>query len=186
MCQLSRVRQNGHHILARQAGIARENFIDTKPRSHFVQDHRVPRTQGFPCPTSGSTLIRCRQSLLIANRIALPPAYIRYGSEAAGRARPDSDVDLAALTQRAPLDMEAMDLRAKLEARLGRDVDLLFLGQASPIVAWQVLRHGKLVYEGNARRRAQLEIRTVTAYADLKRSRAPVERALIDRMSLAP
>lgn len=142
-------------------------------------------------PPSAGRVLRSLSAMITDDKVAamvklleplgLDALYV-YGSEAASRTGPKSDVDLAALTERVPGGMELMDLRARLEAAVGRDVDLVFLGQASPIVAWQVLRHGKLVYESNSRRRAQLEIRTITAYADLKRSRAPVERALIDRM----
>lgn len=66
-----------------------------------------------------------------------------YGSEAEGTARADSDVDLAALFRRPPQGLEIFDARAELEELLCREIDLVDLDQAPPILAIQILKHGR-------------------------------------------
>lgn len=118
---------------------------------------------------------------LLEQRCGLDAAYI-FGSEAAGRTRPESDVDVAVLVRRLPAAMERLQLRQDLEDRLRRPVDLIFLEDASPILARQVLRHGRLVFDGEPHRRAEFIVRSMTEYADLKRARAPAEKRLVERM----
>jgi len=74
---------------------------------------------------------------------------ILFGSLASGKARPDSDLDLA-------LDighrMEAGEKRALIEAlaiATGRPVDLVDLRTAGEPVLSQILRHGQLIYGSN-------------------------------------
>jgi len=64
-----------------------------------------------------------------------------------GEARGDSDVDLAALFSR-PVPVEAV-LAARLDLfnLLGRDVDLVDLRRASPILGRQVVRDGRLLLD---------------------------------------
>lgn len=64
------------------------------------------------------------------------------GSFAKGTARPDSDVDVAALFDRAPDFMEALDLRERLSALLRREADLVVLNDAGPIIGMQALKTG--------------------------------------------
>ena len=119
---------------------------------------------------------------LLDRRFGLDTLYL-FGSHAAGHARPDSDVDLACLVRRSPSAVEALEARMDLGALLGRDVDLVLLDSASPVLALQVLRNGRLLVDAAPRRREELEMRTVTDHADLKRAGAPVEAALARRFS---
>lgn len=66
-----------------------------------------------------------------------------FGSKAAGRERPDSDLDLACLFRDRPEPEELLEIRAEAEALVGRPVDVVDLDEASPILAWQVLKHGR-------------------------------------------
>lgn len=117
----------------------------------------------------------------VLERFGLDALYV-FGSHATGHDRSGSDVDLAALTRRVPPSMERIEIREELEACLGRQVDLVFLSDASPIVARQVVQNGQVVYEAHARRHAEFVVHMLSRYADLKRIRAPVEAALIGRM----
>ena len=80
-----------------------------------------------------------------------------YGSQAEGTARADSDVDLAALFRRRPEGLEIFDARTELEEVLRRDVDLVDLDQAPPILAMQVLKHGRLLVPSPLREKARLD-----------------------------
>jgi predicted nucleotidyltransferase len=106
-----------------------------------------------------------------------------FGSEAQGRARPDSDVDLAALFPRRPTALEVFDARSDLAEILHRDVDLVDLDQVSPILGMQVLRHGRLLVDRDPRRRHAFFGRTISMYEDLKIIRREAERMLFERVS---
>jgi len=70
---------------------------------------------------------------------------ILFGSQARGRARPDSDVDVAVLV--AP-GADLLQLAADLGAALGKAVDVVDLDQAFVPVVAEVIDHGIVVHEG--------------------------------------
>lgn len=105
-----------------------------------------------------------------------------FGSEAQGRARPDSDIDLAALFRRRPTGLEQLEAAADLSVLLGRDIDLIDLDGASPILARQVLKTGRLIADREPRRRHAFFSKTVSLYDDLKIQRREIEQALFARV----
>jgi len=106
-----------------------------------------------------------------------------FGSRASGAARADSDLDLAALFHGRPSPLEVLEAQADLEAELGVELDLIDLDRASPILAMQVLRHGRLVVDRDLRRRTALVARTVSMYEDLKILRREAEQILFRRVA---
>jgi uncharacterized protein len=110
-----------------------------------------------------------------------PAAVILFGSQARGRAVGTSDYDLAVLFERpGPDAARTREIGAELESDLEKDVDLVVLNDASPIVAMQVLKEGRLL---DCRDREALEtftVRTLGSYFDLKATRAPIERRLME------
>lgn len=109
-----------------------------------------------------------------------------YGSEAAGRARADSDVDLAALFRERPAPVDLMELAGRAAALLGRPVDLVDLDGASPLLAYQVLKHGRLVADRNPSRRYRFTAGIPARREDLLIHRRPIEKQLIARMTGRP
>jgi predicted nucleotidyltransferase len=105
-----------------------------------------------------------------------------FGSEALGTTRPGSDLDLAALFRRRPSALDLLDARAQLAVRLGRDVDLVDLDRASPILAMQVVRHGRLLAEPNPARRVRFVAGVPGRYEDLRIVRRQAEQALLARV----
>lgn len=90
---------------------------------------------------------------------------ILFGSLAAGRARPDSDVDLAVDAGK-PLSSEArMALISELAGRTGRPVDLIDLQTAGEPLLGQILAHGRRL-RGNDGDYAELIKRHVFEEAD--------------------
>jgi predicted nucleotidyltransferase len=101
---------------------------------------------------------------------------VLFGSAAAGRARPDSDVDVAVLCDgSADHDRLFMALAPALESAR---VDLVDLRRAGPILAFEVARSGQVLFErspGTFRRFQSLASRR---YADTKKLRDAQRRAL--------
>ena len=105
-----------------------------------------------------------------------------FGSEAIGSAGPFSDIDLAGLFRSRPSALDLLEARGALGALLGRDVDLVDLERVSPIVAMQVLRHGRLLVDANPRRRHQAVSSAASRYEDLRIVRREAERAMLARI----
>jgi len=105
-----------------------------------------------------------------------------FGSEAAHRTTAQSDLDLAGLFRRRPTRLELLDAQAELGQLLSRNVDLLDLDQASPIVVMQVLRRGQLLLDRNPARRLQLIAGAPARYEDLMIVRREAERRLLERV----
>ena len=95
-----------------------------------------------------------------------------FGSVARGTSRPGSDLDVAVLLDPAPergtCASLRLDLRAALEARLGREIDLVVLNHAPPDLVHRVLRDGKIVIEADPSTRVRFEVRSRNEYFDLK------------------
>jgi len=104
-----------------------------------------------------------------------------FGSRVTGRARAESDVDVAVL-----LDEE--DSVARFERRLqlmvevsdvcDREADVIVLNDAPPILQYQILKHGQLLYECDRRARVEFEVRAGKVYADLEPMRRFFQQAL--------
>jgi predicted nucleotidyltransferase len=106
-----------------------------------------------------------------------------FGSTATGRANAASDLDLAVLFRAAPTPQQRAELESELIELLHQPVDLIDLDRASPALAMQVLRHGKLMLDRNPRRRIAFTAVLPSRYEDLRRLRAPIERKIAERMS---
>lgn len=121
---------------------------------------------------------------LIEQRVA-PDAILLYGSLAADRLGAESDVDVGLLLGRRRIDpFELARLRTDVEALLGRDVDLVNLDTASPILAMEVLRLHRVARARRGDAIEDLVARTLTAYFDLKRVRKPIEDAIRQRAAV--
>ena len=84
-------------------------------------------------------------------------AVYRFGSTAAGTAGADSDVDLAVLAT-TPIDASArFELRDRLARVFHRDVDLVELRSASPVVAIQIISTGTVLFEADPEARGRFE-----------------------------
>lgn len=102
-----------------------------------------------------------------------------FGSTATGHAHEGSDVDIGVSFKTRPRIDRIMDLRDRLISLLKRDVDLVDLNRASPILKMQVLRSGTLVFAADKKQLSQFFVDTVNQYDDLKRIRKPCEESLL-------
>jgi hypothetical protein len=98
-------------------------------------------------------------------------AYL-FGSTARGQTDALSDVDVAVLFD-AQLEVEEMverqlRLMVDLEEYTDREVQVVALNRASPLLAYQVVRHGIQLYEHSRAERIDFEVYTRKVYFDLK------------------
>ena len=106
-------------------------------------------------------------------------AYI-FGSAAQGRSHSLSDIDIAVLVgeerlreldRRTPWGYGA-SLTGELTGILHRnDVDLVLLGRASPLLKWEVIRFGKVLFCREEKTRVLFEVRARQEYLDTQHLR---------------
>lgn len=106
----------------------------------------------------------------LESRQEVQAGYI-FGSLVSGRARPDSDVDIAVLVSESAAGPDIfkyrLDLMGEFMGVLGRsDVDLIILNQAPPLLAHRILSRGKLIFERSQSARVAFQVRTVNRYLD--------------------
>ncbi len=102
-------------------------------------------------------------------------AYL-FGSVAESRQNQLSDVDVAVLVERhrlATLEKKPLGYQAGLTTDLmallnTNDVDVLILNYATPLLAYDVVKYGKIILSRNEDTRVEFEIRTRHRYLDTK------------------
>ncbi len=104
-----------------------------------------------------------------------------FGSQLRG-ARPDSDIDLAVLFRTLPDPLDLLEARPELEQKAGAPVDIVDLYRASPIIAFQALKNGRLVADHAPRRRIDFATHLPSRYEDLMIMRRGTERAMMRRL----
>jgi predicted nucleotidyltransferase len=98
-------------------------------------------------------------------------AYL-FGSVARGWADQLSDVDIAVLLDERLEADERIERQLRfmvdLDEYADREVQVVVLNQAPPLLAYQVVRHGILLYERSRAERIAFEVRTRRVYFDFK------------------
>jgi hypothetical protein len=124
-------------------------------------------------PMAAATLASVRRAIAryVARRSEIKAAYV-FGSVAAGRARADSDIDVAVLVDETIRPSRMLKYRLQLMADLGaalhvRDIDVVVLNEAPPLLAHRVLSRGTLVFERSRSARVRFQVRTAARYLDL-------------------
>ncbi len=108
-------------------------------------------------------------SACAASGLPIAATYV-FGSVARGEAGPASDLDVAVLLTREPeptLEGIGLGLADRLEASIGRPIDLTVLNRAPVDLIHRVLLEGDLVFEHDRSARIQFEVRARNDYFDL-------------------
>lgn len=108
-------------------------------------------------------------------------AIYLFGSQASGRAHPESDVDVAILYSGIvnPDFHQTLEVQDELISLLRQEVDIVILNSADPVIRMQVLRKGEKVFERDRKAVNRLFVRTMNEYDDLKRVRAIIEKNIL-------
>ena len=113
-------------------------------------------------------------------------AYL-FGSQATGRTHAESDVDIAVLLDTSLTAderfAERLTLLGALSHLFGTDnVDVVVLNEASPLLAYEVLRHGVLLYCSDENTRVEFQVRALCAYEDTAPLRHLLAEAMVERL----
>lgn len=103
-----------------------------------------------------------------------PYLIIVFGSAAAGKMLPGSDVDIAFLAEQKFSGYRLFMIGRQLADKLGRDVDLVDLQSASTVFQARVITTGKVIYCTDETRRMLFYMLTLKKYARLNEERRPV------------
>ena len=91
-----------------------------------------------------------------------------FGSQASGRAGPESDLDLAIIPTDRSVKEKKLDILAGL-ARLGYcDVDLVFLEEDDLVLAYEAIRQNRLLYAAPSFDRGGTYSRIVRKFLDFE------------------
>jgi uncharacterized protein len=102
-----------------------------------------------------------------------------FGSSAGDHPPPSSDVDIGILYRAVPNLHKVHDLAETLSSLLQKEIDLVVLNDASPILKMQVLKKGVLLFSRDPKRFDQFYVETVNQYDDLKRIRKNCEESIL-------
>ncbi|HVL35599.1 MAG TPA: nucleotidyltransferase domain-containing protein [Burkholderiales bacterium] len=126
-----------------------------------------------------------RELLLQDERIA---CALLFGSAAKEAARRMSDLDVGVVARAradvASLEREHLELVARLSRAAGRDVDLVILDRAEPLLGRQAFLHGRALFDRDPKRRAEVLERILREYFDGEYHRRLRNEALEQRLAL--
>jgi uncharacterized protein len=109
-----------------------------------------------------------------------PCTVFLFGSAAIGALRPDSDIDIAFLTDTKISKYDIFMIAQELADQLGREVDLVDLASASTVFKAQIVGKGKIILDTDKYRRQLLEMTVLKEYAFLNEER----KDILDKYSL--
>ena len=122
---------------------------------------------------------------VLADQADVAAAYL-YGSVARDQANRLSDVDVAVLFEPEPdgeaLVQRQLELMAALQSFADREVQVIALNSAPPLLAYQVLRDGRFLCQRNAMARVAFEVRIMKRYFDLQPMIAAYDEQLARRI----
>jgi predicted nucleotidyltransferase len=101
---------------------------------------------------------------------------VLFGSEARGRARKDSDIDVAVLTE-SPAELDSLYLALAPVFKTDR-LDLVDLRRAGPVLAFSVARSGLLLFERSPGTFRQFQSLAYRRFGDTKKLRDAQRRSI--------
>jgi predicted nucleotidyltransferase len=106
----------------------------------------------------------------LSNEIS-PYLIMIFGSAYKGSMTPDSDIDIAFLSDKKVEPYELFMIAQGLADKLGRDVDLVNLETASTVFKAQVIAKGKVILDKTPNRRRIFQMNSFKEYATLNEQR---------------
>lgn len=121
------------------------------------------------------------RDLLSEESALLPEASFAfvYGSFGTPRFNQESDLDIAVHLGRPITLDERIEISARIEDAFHHRVDLLDACTADPIIAYQVLKTGRLLFVRHPSDLYRFQMKTLASYQDEKLDRRVVEDAML-------
>jgi len=110
-----------------------------------------------------------------------PYLIIVFGSAFSGRMLPESDIDIAFLSEKELSAYDVFMIGQELAGLFCRDVDLVDLKLASTVFQARVITTGKVIYCNDDTRRMLFEMVTLKKYARLNEERRHIMDKLFER-----
>ena len=153
----------------------------TCPSKHDPKDGLADRSSSFPPANTMfsrekrlAVELTTIQDILLEHMPKLQALYL-FGSRAAGRSLPNSDLDLALLLPPARLtpgqSLRLVDLRARCEEAVHGRVDLIDLRAASTALQFEVLAQGLRILTQDIRATHEFEMLALSKYQRLNEER---------------
>lgn len=125
-----------------------------------------------------------KQQLLIIeelSKLCAAHTIIIFGSVAKGTMRPDSDIDIAYLSNVRKSTYQRFRIGQQLADRLDRDVDLIDFNEASTVFQVQIATTGIVIYEAQSLPRQLSYIHAFRDYVQLNEKRQYLLDHFIDK-----
>lgn len=124
-------------------------------------------------------------SILKSSIADIAVIYI-FGSFAQSTAKSSSDIDIAfyslALKDKAELKKETFRLKSEMSQKLNKEIDLINMSIASPILNFQIFQNGQIIYKSNDDKLKSgfenFKVNKLNEYYDFKIERREAEEAL--------
>lgn len=108
----------------------------------------------------------CRKILIEYENIIF--AYI-FGSYAKDNIRKDSDIDIAIYLNSEINPRTYLDMKMDLSENLKREVDLVILNDATPLLKYEIYKKNILLFTRNKTIETGYKVKTLFEYNDMKR-----------------
>lgn len=112
------------------------------------------------------TINKCKDILIKYEDIIF--AYI-FGSYAKDNIRKDSDIDIAIYLKDSIDTYEYLDMKMKLSEALKREVDLIILNDATPLLKYEIYKSNILLFTNDKVMESKYKVKTLFEYNDMKK-----------------
>lgn len=128
--------------------------------------------------------VKRRLKILFKKTRHLSLAYL-YGSSAIGKAHQSSDIDIAVLFEKEPDPSQFVELSGKIMAAVKFPrIDIVLLNKATPLLKYEVIKNGVLLYSKNQNKMNEFEMNVFRVYFDTKWMRERQNRLMKEAYGL--
>ncbi len=112
-------------------------------------------------------IIKKAREILLQNK-AIVFAYV-FGSYVQKKIRKDSDIDLAIYLEDELGTYEYLELKMLLSEAFNREVDLVILNKATPLLKYEIYKNNILLFSNDKIVENKYKIKTLFEYNDMKK-----------------
>jgi len=103
-----------------------------------------------------------------------------FGSAVTGHIHGESDMDIGIFYQEKPDAERLFTMQSKLEECIGHPIDLVVLNDANPVLAYQIITGGRLIFSRNEFARYRFVLKVYQEYEDLTYYQQFIKRKILE------